>query len=115
MCIKIISTDSESKYNASIPLEKQINNCSEVLIQYDPKDKDLGKFLSEMERLCSSGISANIKLDVVHNNSVVGMKAKKQLQRITKDLDINEAIKLLTKIHSTTDKTLKELSIFCQK
>lgn len=114
MCIRIIGSGSEDKYNSEIPLENQIQD-KEVIIKYDPKDPDIDKFLCEMERLCSNGISANVKVDVIHNDCLNGIKAKKQIKRLSKDLNLNEAIKLLTTLHSKTDKALEELSLFCQK
>lgn len=117
MCIRIKSSDSEIKYDSSIPLEDQIAGSKEVVIKYDPKDPDIDRFICEMERVCSNGISigADLKVDVIHNDCIFGLKAKKQVKRLTKDLNLNEAIKLLTNLQSKTDKALGELSNFCRK
>jgi allophanate hydrolase subunit 1 len=117
MCIKIKWSDAEIKYDSEKPLEDQISGSKEVLIKYDPQDPDMDKFLSEMERLCSSGIGvgSDIKIDVLHNNYLNGAKAMRQVKRLKKDLNLNEAIKLLTKLQSTTDKALQEISNYCHK
>jgi hypothetical protein len=116
MCIRIISSDSEEiKYNSKRPLEEQIAGSKEVIIKYDPKDTDIDKFLIEMRSLVCRGISTNVKVDVVHSNFLKGIKAKQQINRIKKELTVNEAIKLLSNLQSTTDKCLEELSNFCRK
>ncbi|HXN74922.1 MAG TPA: hypothetical protein VN855_00335 [Candidatus Acidoferrum sp.] len=68
-----------------------------------------------MERLCKTGISCNVSVDVAHNNNIKGIKANKQLKRLKKDLDLNEAIKLLVNLHSSTDRVLEEMSNFCKR
>lgn len=115
MCIKLHSDGSEFKYNASIPLEDQIQNCQRVEINYEPKDPDVESFLNEMERLCKSGISCDVKVELKHNNTIRGAKAKKQLQRLKKDLKLNEAIKILVNLYSEIDKALEEISGVCRK
>lgn len=115
MCIKILNFGLERAYDINKPLEDQICDSSEVRIKYEPKDPTLDKFLNEIERLCKNGISTKMNINVSHNNYSNGLKVKKQVKRLTKDLDINEAIKLLTKLHATTDKALIEMSDFCKR
>jgi hypothetical protein len=115
MCIKILHCESTTKYDSSKSLSEQLNNAKEVIIDYDPKDPDLDKFLGEMEKLVQKGISCNVSLDITHNNHLKGAKAKKQIKRIKKDLDLNEAIKFLVNIHSEFDKQLESISLFCRK
>jgi hypothetical protein len=115
MCIKILNCNSEIKYDSSVPLENQLKNSEKVVINFDPKDPDMDVFLGEMERLVKTGISCNVSLDVKHNNYVGGAKAKKQIKRLRKDLDLNEAIKLLVTIQSELDKKLENISTICQK
>lgn len=113
MCVKIIGLNSENKYNSKIPLEEQLYNYSKVVIKYESKDPDIDKFLNEMERCCKTGISLNINVDVIHENNIKGAKAKRQVKRLLKDLNVNEAIKLLVDIQYKTNKTLEEMSNFC--
>jgi sugar-specific transcriptional regulator TrmB len=114
-CIKIIDSDSETNYQIGVPLEEQIHDSQKVVIDYDPKDEAIDYFLLDMKRLCNTGINADFKVDVIPNNCLNGMKVKKQLKRLTKDLHLNEVIKLLTLLQSKTDKVLEELSGFCNK
>ena len=72
-------------------------------------------FLSEMEKLAKTGVSCNVSLDVSHNNYITGAKAKRQIERLKKDLDLNEAIKILVNIHSELDKRLESISVFCRE
>jgi len=115
MCIRILGKDSDTKYDSSIPLEQQIKNSEKVVVNYEPKDTDINKFMDEVERLCKQGISTNISVEVSHNNHLTGARTKKQMKRLMKDLNLNEAIKLLVTLQSTTDKTLEELSEFCKR
>lgn len=115
MCIKILNFDASLKYDSSVPLEEQLKDAQEVVIDYDPKDPDMDVFLDEMERLAKTGISCNVRLAVSSNRHIAGAKAKRQISRLKKDLDLNEAIKILVNIHSELDKTLESISIFCHK
>jgi hypothetical protein len=116
MCIKIKGLDSEVQYDVARPLEEQLDNASEVTINYNPTDTEsLDKFICEVERMRDHGISADIKVDVIHNDFLKGIKAKKQMSRLNKDLGLNEAIKLLVTLQTKTDKVLAELSDFCKK
>jgi hypothetical protein len=115
MCVRLIDDGMVCNYDSSRPLEEQIGNDTQVVINYEPKDPDINTFLVEMERLCKSGISANVKVEIQHNNAIKGIKAKKQLKRLKKDLDLNQAIKLLVNLQRKTDITLEELSNFCRE
>lgn len=115
MSIQIIRANQRRKYDTSTPLEEQVENADEVVIDYKPKDSDIEKFLEEMERLCKSGVTCDVSVELVHNNYLRGAKAKKQLERLQKDMKLNEAIKLLVSMYASYDKTLVELSDFCLK
>lgn len=115
MCIKILSDGLELKYDAAKPLEQQLLGCQKVVINYEPKDPDMDSFLSEMERLCKNGITCDVSIDISHSNHINGAKAHKQLKRLRKDLDLNEAIKLLVNLHSATDIKLSEMAEFCKR
>jgi cell fate (sporulation/competence/biofilm development) regulator YlbF (YheA/YmcA/DUF963 family) len=115
MCIKILQCNASLPYDATKPLDEQLKNAKEVVIDYDPKDQDLEHFLQEMERLVKTGVSVNCDVSVDYNSSIRGMRAKKQVKRIKKDLDLNEAIKILVNIHSELDKQLEAISVFCRK
>jgi len=113
MCVKIANSISEVKYDSKKPLEEQLNGYNKVIIKYESKDPDIDKFLEEMERCCKTGVCLNIDVDMSHGNNLKGMRAKRQAKRLVKDLNLNEAIKLLVNMHSQADRTLKEMSDFC--
>lgn len=115
MCVKILKENLELKYDPKIPLEKQIDGSEEIFINYDSSDESISRFLSEMERICSIGLNLNVKINFVNENFIDGARTKRKIKKIKKDLNLNEAIKILTGLQSKTDKTLKELSAFCRK
>ena len=115
MCIKIIKSDSEARYDSSIPLEDQLCGSQHIVINYEPKNTDIDRFSDELERLCKTGTSIEVSVDVIHGNNLRGAKAKKRIGRLMKDLDLNEAVKLLVNLQSKTDKKLEELANHCYK
>lgn len=109
MCIKIVRTKEEVKYDSSMPLEEQIRGSKQIVINYEPNDTSVGVFLGEINRLCKSGISANLNIKVINNNFIAGAMVKKQVNEVAEDLEINDLIKLMVTSHSETDKKLEEL------
>lgn len=115
MCIRIVHENEEVKYDSSKPLEQQLHGSKSVIITYESKDSDINTFVDEVERLCRTGICINTDIKVIHNNHLKGIKAKKLMKRLTKDLDLNEAIKILVTMQSEMNKKLEMLSSFCTK
>lgn len=115
MCIRIIHENEEVKYDSSEPLEQQLLGSKRVVVTYEPKDRDIDRFVAEVERLCKTGVSISANVEVVHKNSVGGAKAKKLMKRLTKDLELNEAIKILVTMQSEMNRKLEVLSTFCAK
>lgn len=115
MCIKIINSGSEVNYDSTIPLEEQIKSSKKIVVNYEQKDPDVDKFLSEIERICNTGVSTKFSVEIVHNNYIKGAKAGKQVKRLMKDLKVNEAIKLLVNLQSMTDRGLEELALYCKE
>lgn len=115
MCVRIIGNGVEYKYDSSRPLEEQVCENKQVIIRYESKDPDIESFIGEMERLCKNGISTNVKVEIQHGNNIKGIRAKKRLKRLTKDLDLNEAIKILVNLQRKTDIALEKLSNFCRE
>jgi hypothetical protein len=115
MCIRIVNSNSENQYDTDVPLENQLTEFSHIRIEYEPKDPSLNRFLSEMQRLCKIGISTNVSVNFLHNNHLSGIKAKRQITKLAEDLNVNQAIKLLTKLQANTDRKLREMSEFCLK
>jgi hypothetical protein len=116
MCIKILQDDNIAKYDTKRPLEDQLAGSQEVLIDYDPKDCfAVDQFICEMKRLRDTGVSFVPTIKVQHNNHIHGMQTKKNILKLSKEMGINEVIKLLVTLQHKTDKTLEELSIFCNR
>ena len=115
MCIKIVKTKEEIPYDARKPLEDQLKGSKQIVINYEPKDPAIDKFLDEIERLCKNGISAKMNIQFNHNNHLSGAKAKRQAISINKELEVNEVIKMITLIQHSTDKKLEEMIDMCLK
>ena len=113
MCIKIVRSKEEFSYDMSQPLESQIRGSERIVVDYEPSDPAIDKFLDEVERLCKNGITANLNIKFNHNNNLAGAKLKKEMVRLSKDLDINEVIKLMVTAQSEIDRKLEELSSIC--
>lgn len=113
MCIKIVRLSEEFSYDSEIPLEQQIGANSQIVVNYDPKDPSIDKFLDEVERLCKDGVSTKLNIKFNHNNFLAGAKLKKEMAQKAKDLDINEIIKLMVTVHKEADKKLEEMANYC--
>lgn len=113
MCIKIIRADDEIKYDISKPLEDQIKGSKQIIVDYEPNDPSLEKFLDEIERFCHTGISRTFNIKVKHNNNVMGAKVNNIIKECAKDLNLNEVIKSLVNSFSETDKKLEEIATIC--
>jgi len=113
MCIRIIHENEEVKYDSSRPLEEQLLGSKSIIVTYDSKDSDIDVFVGEVERLCKTGVCLDTNVKVIHNNHLKGAKAKKLMERLSKDLELNEAIKILVTMQSEMNKKLEKLSSFC--
>jgi|SRR5581483_1379266 len=114
MCIKIVRTKEELVYDSSKPIEEQIRGAKQIVINYEPSDPDLNRFLDEVERLCKTGVSAQMNIKVVHNDYLNGAKTKKEILHMVNDLKFNEVIKAMVKGQHETDKRLEELLNLCR-
>lgn len=115
MCIKIVKSKEEFSYDVEKPLEEQIKGSKQVIINYDPADDSIDKFLTEIERLCKNGISAKLNIRFNHNNNLNGVKVRNEMIKLSKDLDINEVIKLMTLGYAEADKKLEEIVNCCNE
>lgn len=109
MCIKIVSPYSESEYNPSLPIEGQIKDSTEIVINYEPFDKTIDSFLKEIKRFSIYG-TGSIVIKVIHNNHVLGAKAKKEFNKVMNDINTNKVIRALVLNYSETDKKLCQLA-----
>lgn len=110
MCVKLITTNSEVAYDVSTPLEKQLKGCKQIIIDYQPNDPSIEKFLDEVERFCLKGIPCNLNIKVNPNNQILGAKTKKRAKKVQKGLKVNDLIKMMTLSYDKTDKDLEDLA-----
>lgn len=113
MCIKIVRSKGEVSYNTERPLEEQLRGSKQIVINYEPCDPTIDKFLDEVERLCKNGITAKLNIKFNHNNNLAGARTSKKMAMLSKELDFNEIIKLMVTAQAEADKKLKELSGIC--
>lgn len=110
MCVKLVSASDVREYDVDRPLEEQIKDCERIVVNYQPFDTQVDRLLQEMQRFALTGISTNVKIQVIHNDNLLGYKTKKKLQKASNDIDINEIAKLLVLYHHIADKSLESIS-----
>ena len=115
MCIKIFNSTNEVEYDMEKPLEDQVSDSNKIVIDYSPEDPSIDKFVGEVERICKSGVSCNLNIEVLTNNILKGAKIKRQTKALEFDLKLNDLIKLMALAQSHVDKKLEEMSELCLK
>lgn len=115
MSVKIFYSEKIATYNPEESLSAQLKGCKKVVIDYEPKDQSITKFVDEIERLCDKGNSTALNIDIVHNNHIMGARVKQRLQQAEVDTHINQLIKLLVVGHSEADKKLEQMITICTK
>jgi hypothetical protein len=95
------------------PLEDQLDHANRIVIDYHPDDSSIEKFVDEVERICKSGISCNMNIEVSTNNILNGQRVKRKTKELEFDLKMNDLIKLMAMVQSHTDKRLEEMSELC--
>jgi len=113
MCVKILYADHEVSYDMNKPLEDQLVDSAEIVVGYDPEDPAIGKFFTEMERVCQTGVSCDVNIKVVHNNHLSGARANRQAKKLNVELEVNNLIKAMVLSHSEVDRKLKNLTKIC--
>ncbi len=113
MCIKIVRSHEEVEFNPSELLESQVRGAKQVVIDYDMNDTKIQSFMDQIDRIIKTGVSCQMNIKVQANNSLLGYRLEKKAKKISKELDINEAIKTIVSNHSETDRKLEELSEMC--
>src|SRR5271155_3757057 len=107
MCIKIIGSQ-ELEFNSAQPLEEQIHDAKEIVVDYDPEDSKIDFFVNEMERFCNTGINCDVEIKVESNNYLDGIKLERRIEKIKQKINVNEVVKGLTKFHYDVDRKLNE-------
>jgi hypothetical protein len=100
-------------YDMDVPLEDQLCNSSQIVIDYEPFDPSVSKFLNELERFSKTGIDQKVNIKVIHNDNIAGLKLKKKAKKAENDIKVNELIKLMALSHIEADCKLEELSNLC--
>lgn len=113
MCIKILKDNIETSYDSKKTLSEQVSGSEQILVHYEPFDKDIDSFLKEIENLANTGATCNLNIKVIHNDNIFGFKLRKKLRKATSDITVNEIIKLMVLSHAETDKKLSDLSDAC--
>lgn len=113
MCVKIVRVKETREFDVNVPLEEQLRGSKQVVVNYEPQDLSIERFLSEVERLCKSGISASLNIQFNHNNQLSGVKVQKRLSKLAKDLDINELVKFMVGAQADADKKIEEMLNLC--
>lgn len=113
MCIKLVNAHEEIPYDTNKPLEEQLRGCEQIVVNYEPFDKSVDKFLEEVQRFAKTGIDQKLSIKVIHNDHIFGFKVKQQLQRATSDISLNEIIKLMVLTHHSIDRKLEDLTNEC--
>lgn len=110
MCIKIVNGHQEIPYDIGKPLEDQLSGCEQIVVNYEPFDKSVDKFLQEVDRFAKTGVCAKLSIKVIHNDHVFGFKIKQKLKKSTNDITLNEIIKLMVLAQIEIDKKLEDLA-----
>jgi hypothetical protein len=113
MCVNIVTQKRKIKYNTDKPLEEQIGKCNRVVVDYNQEDKDVLIFMKELERIVKNGISVDLNVQVIHNDNIKGFRAKKRIDKLKNDLDINDIIKYMVKSQKEVDEKLNDLINCC--
>lgn len=110
MCVKIVNASQEIPYDASRPLEEQITGCEQIVVNYEPFDKNVEALVKEVERIARTGVDTKLIIKVNHNDHIFGFRVKQQLKRATSDITLNEIIKLMVLSHRSIDRQLEDLA-----
>lgn len=113
MCVRIVKGDRQIKYDMDKPLADQLAGSSEVIISYLENDRSVHKFLDEIEKYALTAYAQGLKISVLHNNLVNGVRAKRKALNSAQSMTINELIKLMVLSHRETDKALEEIAAIC--
>ena len=114
MCIKIIKSETSFEFDPNQPLECQLVDAKEVVVDFHPEDKEqIENFVDQVEQIVKNGIGWPVDIKVNPNNTLKGLRLERLMKVMTQDLHLNAAIKNLVKMHCTADRKLSELSGLC--
>jgi len=115
MCVKILKNNTEVSFDPEKEFMPQVNGAEKVVVNYQPKDKEVMGFIKCMEQCVKLGVNPNIKLQVNYDNQIEGARAKRKLKKALNDINLNEIVKLMVFAQNSVDKKLEEISSLCLK
>ena len=113
MCVKIVTAEEDHAFDVSRPLEEQVIGCKQIIVNFVPHDPQVEKFLDEIERFTKTGVVCNLNIKVIHNNEILGAKAKRQTNQFKEDMSLNELVKMMALTYDRTDRALEEIFNMC--
>lgn len=109
MCVKIICQNKIKAFDTERPLEQQLDNSARIIVNYEPSDPTIFKFLREMERFSKNRIQCSATITVKDNNFSGGTKVKRQIAKLKNDIAVNELMRLAEICFRTADEKLEKL------
>ncbi len=113
MCVKIFKNQNEYKYDSNKSFDSQIEGSTQIVVSYEPNDKNIEHFLKEVQNCVLSGINPQLNIKVEYNNFLSGFKMKKTISKTLGDICLNEVIKMIVISQNEMDKKLEELANMC--
>jgi len=113
MSVKIFYSKKIATYDPDKPLQHQLKGCKKVVIEYEPKDSSIDRFIDEIEQLCDKNNSTVLNINLVHNDFIAGAKLKKRVKKLETNTSVNTLIKMMASGYSETDKKLEQIASIC--
>lgn len=113
MCVRMVRNNIPCSFDPQGDFLEQTKNCSEVIVQYQPDDEEIKKFLQEMQKCAKNGTSIDFEVTVDYGSYLSGFRTKKEIKRALNDISLNEIVKLMTLSQHNAAKKLEEISEIC--
>lgn len=115
MCVKILRNNQEISFDPDKEFMPQMEGAEKVVVNYQPKDKEVATFIDCMEQCVKLGINPKITIQVNYEDQINGTKVKRKLKKALSDISLNEIMKLMVLSQQSTDKRLEEISHMLMK
>ncbi len=113
MCVKMVRNNIPCSFDPQGDFLEQAKDCTEVIVQYLPDDREIKKFLQEVQKCAKNGTNLGFSVKVSYDDYLAGFKTKKEIKRAMNDISLNEVVKLITLIQHAAEKKLEEISSIC--
>lgn len=114
MCVRIYKDNQMFGYDPTLPLMDQIKGADEVIVNYLEKDDSVHKFLDAVEEASKTAFGLGLNIRVIHNNLLMGAKAKANMVNASKNMTLNDIIQIMALSHHEADKKLSEMVKICK-